>query len=64
MFITILVSNIYSSDEDGSDFETTRPKKTFKGTVLKESDDESNATSAEASESEENEAEEERAASD
>lgn len=44
------VSNIYSSDEDGSDFETTRPKKTFKGTVLKESDDESKASSGEASE--------------
>lgn len=54
--LSILASNIYSSDEDGSDFETTRPKKTFKGTVLKESDDESKASSGEASESETGEA--------
>lgn len=40
---------IYSSDEEDSDFETTRPKKNFKGKVLKDSDEESNATSDSAS---------------
>lgn len=41
-------SNIYSSDEEGSDFEMTRSKKNFKGKVLKDSDD-SNVSSESAS---------------
>lgn len=39
-------SNIYSSDEEGSDIETHRPKKNIKGKVLKDSDDESNSGSS------------------
>lgn len=40
-----LASNIYSSDEEGSDFEALRPKKNIKGKVLKDSDEESNSVS-------------------
>ncbi|KAG7188363.1 hypothetical protein KM043_008017 [Ampulex compressa] len=39
-------SNIYSSDEEGSDFEALRPKKNTKGKVLKDSDEDSNSDSA------------------
>lgn len=45
----LAASNIYSSDEEGSDFETLRPKKNIKGKVLKDSDEESNSESASAS---------------
>ncbi|XP_043255978.1 another transcription unit protein [Colletes gigas] len=41
----VKASNIYSSDEEGSDFETLRTKKNTKGRVLKESDEESNSGS-------------------
>lgn len=51
-------SNIYSSDEEGSDFETTRSKKHTKGKVLKDSDEESNTASESASASGGEEAEE------
>lgn len=42
----LAASNIYSSDEEGSDFETLRPKKNIKGKVLKDSDEESSSESA------------------
>ncbi|XP_020281212.1 another transcription unit protein isoform X2 [Pseudomyrmex gracilis] len=38
-------SNIYSSDEEGSDIETHRPKKNIKGKILKDSDEESSSGS-------------------
>ncbi|OAD53628.1 RNA polymerase-associated protein LEO1 [Eufriesea mexicana] len=44
--IPVKASNIYSSDEEGSDFETLRPKKNIKGKVLKDSDEDSNSGSA------------------
>lgn len=43
--VPVKASNIYSSDEEGSDFETLRPKKNIKGKVLKDSDEESNSRS-------------------
>ncbi|XP_066585057.1 another transcription unit protein isoform X2 [Prorops nasuta] len=39
-------SNIYSSDEEGSDFETMRPKKNLKSKALKDSDEDSHSVSA------------------
>lgn len=36
--VFISASNIYSSDEEGSDIETHRPKKNTKGKALKDSD--------------------------
>ncbi|XP_012141855.2 another transcription unit [Megachile rotundata] len=52
--IPVKASNIYSSDEEGSDFETLRPKKNIKGKVLKDSDEESNSGSGSESEREDN----------
>jgi len=45
----VSASNIYSSDEEGSDIETHRPKKNIKGKALKDSDEESNSESSAAS---------------
>lgn len=52
----IAASNIYSSDEEGSDFETLRPKKNIKGKVLKDSDEESNSGSSSGSGRDDNQA--------
>lgn len=41
-----VASNIYSSDEEGSDIETHRPKKNIKGKILKDSDEESTSGSS------------------
>ncbi|XP_034172079.1 another transcription unit [Osmia lignaria lignaria] len=54
MNIPVKASNIYSSDEEGSDFETFRAKKNIKGKVLKDSDEESNSGSASESGREDN----------
>lgn len=61
-----MASNIYSSDEEGSDFEAGRTKKHPKSQALKDSDDESKSGSEEEEEesgsAEENDEEAEEAA--
>lgn len=42
-----MAANIYSSDEEGSDFEAGRPKKHPKSKALKDSDEESKSGSEE-----------------
>ena len=60
-----MAQNIYSSDEEGSDFEAGRPKKHPKMKALKDSDEESKSGSEEeesgSDEEQENEAEGEAA---
>lgn len=52
MFFLPTAAQIYSSDEEGSDFETMRVKKTTKGKVLKDSDESNSASENSASGSE------------
>lgn len=60
-FISV-AQNIYSSDEEGSDFEAGRPKKHPKSKALKDSDEESKSGSEEESGSAEENEEAEKSA--